>query len=57
MEWPRTVQTRLRAPFQKRKLDAEMDEEMHLHIEMQTQENIVAGKSPAEARYAARRHE
>ena len=46
---------RLRALFQKRQLDAEMDEEMRLHIEMQTQENLDAGMNPEEARYAALR--
>ena len=42
MNWWRKLQLRLRALFQKRKLDAEMDEEMRSHIEMQTQENIEA---------------
>src|SRR5437773_11104329 len=46
---------RLRALFQRRKLDAEMDEEMRSHIELQTQENIDAGMKPEEARYAALR--
>jgi len=32
-----------------------MNEEMRSHIEMQTQENIDAGMSPEEARYAAMR--
>src|SRR5438876_4363881 len=51
----RKLQLRLRALFQKRKLDAEMDEEMRSHIAMQTQENIDAGMNPEEARYAALR--
>src|SRR2546430_10390166 len=51
----RKLQVRFRALFQKRKLDAEMDEEMRSHIEMQTQENIEAGMKPEEARYAALR--
>src|SRR5256885_10104154 len=51
----RKLQVRLRALFQKRKLDAEMDEEMRSHIEMQTQENIDAGMNAEEARYAALR--
>src|SRR5437667_8724881 len=46
---------RLRALFQRRKLDAEMDEEMRSHIEMRTQENIDAGMKPEEAHYAALR--
>src|SRR5947209_12033190 len=55
MTWWRKLQLRLRALFQKRKLDDEMDEEMRSHIEMQTQENIEAGMNPEEARYAALR--
>ncbi|PYK96576.1 MAG: hypothetical protein DME19_19245, partial [Verrucomicrobia bacterium] len=55
MNWWRKLQVRLRALFQKRKLDAEMDEEMSSHIEMQTQENIDAGMNAEEARYAALR--
>src|SRR5438132_12531481 len=55
MNWRRKLQVRLRALFQKRKLDAEMDEEMRSHIEMQTQENIDAGMNPEQARYAALR--
>src|SRR5688572_13110897 len=51
----RKLQLRLRALFQKRRLDAEMDEEMRAHIEMQTQENLDAGMNPEEARYAALR--
>src|SRR6266545_4054470 len=55
MTWWRKLQLRLRALFQKPKLDAEMDEEMRSHIEMQTQENIDAGMCAKEARYAALR--
>ena len=50
MTWWRKLQLRLRALFQKPKLDAEMDEEMRLHIELQTQENLDAGMNPEEAR-------
>ncbi|HEY3853286.1 MAG TPA: ABC transporter permease [Verrucomicrobiae bacterium] len=45
----------IRALFGKRKLDAEMDEEMRSHVEMRTQANINAGMNPDEARYAATR--
>src|SRR6266852_4388891 len=55
MKWIRNVNLRLRALFQKQKLDTQMDDEMRSHIEMQTQENIEAGMKPAEARYAALR--
>src|SRR5439155_14461151 len=55
MNWWRKLNLRFRALFQKRKLDAEMDEAMRSHIEMQTQENIEAGMNPEEARSAALR--
>ena len=46
---------KLRALFQKRRLDREMAEEMRAHVELQAQRNIAAGLSPEEARYAAQR--
>lgn len=46
---------RLRSLFRRDKLDAEMVEEMRLHVELQTERNIAAGMSPDEARYAALR--
>src|SRR3989442_3855605 len=55
MNWSRELQVRIRALFQKQKLDARMDEEMRSHIEMQTQENIEDGMKPEEARYTALR--
>src|ERR1041384_3785753 len=55
MNWFHKLKLRLRALFRKEKLDAQMDEEMRSHIEMQTQENIEAGMNPEEARYAALR--
>lgn len=50
-----TIWLRIRAPFRKRQLDAEMDEEMRGHIEMQTQANIDAGMDPRPARSRAQR--
>jgi hypothetical protein len=32
MNWPQKIQSRIRALFRKRKLDAEMDEEMRSHV-------------------------
>src|SRR6266705_287490 len=49
------VQRRLRALRRTRQLDADMAEEMRAHIEMRTRENIEAGMSADEARYAAMR--
>jgi len=45
----------VRALFQKRKLDTEMDEEMRSHIELRAQADIEAGMNPEEARLAALR--
>src|SRR6266404_4204987 len=56
MSWLQKLRLRFRALFQKKKLDAQVDEEMRSHIEMQTQENIDAGMKPEEAHYAALRH-
>ena len=43
MNWFHKLRLRSRALFRKRKLDAQMDDEMRSHIEMQTQENIEEG--------------
>ena len=43
------------ALFRKEKLDAEMSEEMRLHLERRAEENCDAGMSPEEAHYAALR--
>src|ERR1017187_6116457 len=47
--------TRFCALFYKQRLDADMHEEMRLHVEMQVQENVESGMKPDEARYAAMR--
>ncbi len=49
------LRLRFRALLQKEKLDADMAEEMRGHIEMRMRENIEAGMSADEARYAAMR--
>ncbi|MGC4073620.1 MAG: ABC transporter permease [Nibricoccus sp.] len=41
--------------FRRRKLDADMAEEMRSHVERSTEANIAAGMSPEEARYEAQR--
>src|SRR3989454_4563127 len=55
MQWFQRIQRRIEGLFQKRKLDADMAEEMGGHIEMRTQQNVEAGMSAEEARYAAMR--
>ena len=39
----------------RRRAELELEEEIRTHLELETQENIEAGMSPAEARAAARR--
>ena len=46
---------KLSALFRRKKLDAEMAEELRGHLELQTERNLADGLSPEEARYAARR--
>ena len=53
MHWFHWVASRVRALVQKRRLDAEMDEELQLHVELKTQRNLEAGLSPDEARRRA----
>jgi len=53
MNWRQKPAAVFRALFRKQELDADMDEEMRSHIELQTQENIQAGMKPEEARRAA----
>ena len=37
------------------RFDRELEEEMRFHLEMKAEENLAAGVSPEDARYAARR--
>lgn len=45
---------RLRALLFPRQMDAELDEELQFHVEMQSRKNLAAGLSPEEARRQAR---
>src|SRR5688572_15516696 len=47
--------SKLRALFRIRKRDAEMAEEMRLHLELQTERNRAAGMNEGDSRYAALR--
>lgn len=49
------VYRRLRNLWRRKQLDADMAEEMLLHLELQTEEYVAAGMSPKEARWAAAR--
>src|SRR6266404_6204428 len=55
VNWFHKLRLQFRALLHKRVLDADMAEEMRAHIEMRTRENIEAGMSADEARYAAMR--
>jgi putative ABC transport system permease protein len=46
---------RLTALFNRSRTERDLDEELQHHIEVKTQENVAAGMSPEEARYAALR--
>lgn len=55
MDWLRIFLTRCAALFRRKKLDAELDEELHAHIDLAIAENIEHGMSAEEARTAALR--
>lgn len=46
---------RLRGTVEKRKRDAELEEELRQHLELRIEKNLAAGMSPDEARHAALR--
>src|SRR5262249_40154709 len=46
---------RLHFYLRRDQFDRELEEEMRFHLEMKAEENLTAGASPEEARYAARR--
>src|SRR5208337_4880791 len=46
---------RLRALFRKEELDQELSDELAFHLEKQVEQNLAAGMSAEEARYAALR--
>jgi len=51
----RTLVARLAAHFKRRRMEADMAEEMQEHIEVLTRANLAAGMSPQDARFAAQR--
>jgi predicted permease len=55
METFRIIASRIAGFFRKRALDADLDAELHAHLEALTAENIRRGMSRDEARHAARR--
>jgi predicted permease len=55
MTWPRRLWLRLQALFGRERNAQRLDEELQFHLEQQIAENITAGMSREEARYAAMR--
>jgi hypothetical protein len=55
MSWPGVFAARFRGLFVRDRLERELDDEVHFHLEMQAEDNRRAGMNPAEARHAARR--
>ena len=55
MDYLRELLTRLKMLFRRRQFDEDLGEEIRLHKELREQQQISAGLSPEEARYAASR--
>jgi predicted permease len=55
MSWLRVLASRIRGLFSKRRLERELDEELHTHIEIATAEYVRKGLSPEDASHAAQR--
>lgn len=55
MSWASVFAARLRGLFGQKRLERELEDEVRFHLEMQIEDNLRAGMSPAEARYAALR--
>jgi hypothetical protein len=55
MRTPRTIWLRIRSLGQQREVKREIDEELRFHLEQRAADNMAAGMSPEEARYAAQR--
>src|SRR5215213_5991199 len=53
MRWLNILSARLRALFRREEVIRDIDEELRLHIEMETETNVRRGMSPDEARLAA----
>jgi putative ABC transport system permease protein len=55
MNWLSELARRLKMLFARCQFDADLEEEMRLHLELRQQEHLDSGMSPDDARYAARR--
>jgi hypothetical protein len=55
MRWLQSISNRLRNVFYKDAVERELDQELRFHLEHQIRENVSAGMTPEEARWAALR--
>jgi hypothetical protein len=55
MEWMRVLMSRVSSLFHRRRLEAELDDELSAHVELAVQENVRRGMTADEARTAALR--
>ncbi|MES1260243.1 MAG: ABC transporter permease, partial [Acidobacteriota bacterium] len=55
MSWPRVFASRLRGLFVRGRVESQLEDELRFHLEMQIEDNLRLGMSPAEARYDALR--
>ncbi len=55
MGYPAEILRRLRMLFHRRQFDADLEEEIHLHLDLRQQQQIESGLPTAAARYAAQR--
>jgi len=53
MEWFNILRARLRALFRRESVLQDIEEELRVHVEMETEANIKRGMAPDEARAAA----
>ncbi|MFL6253819.1 MAG: permease prefix domain 1-containing protein, partial [Pyrinomonadaceae bacterium] len=53
MKWFNVIAARLRALAGRESVIRDIDDELRLHVEMETEQNVARGMSPAEARRAA----
>src|SRR5262249_61880065 len=55
MEWFNILKARLRALFRRESVLRDIEEELRVHVEMETETNIKRGMAPDEARAAAQK--
>src|ERR1700693_3309917 len=51
--WLYTIPLRLRSLFWRSRIEQDLDEELHFHLEQRIEQEIAAGRTPEQARYTA----